>query len=162
MNEAAEMLHITLAGGGEYRAGAKEQQAFENRVIEDVKKGRGECQSGGKQHAFGLERERKPKSDEDDADIFNRMVGKKPFEIVLHKRIKHAHDGGDACNRQYDDAPPPRRCAGEIEDNAYKAVDGDLGHYAAHQSGDRAWRRRMGEREPDMKRYEAGVRARGG
>ena len=49
--------------------------------------------------------------------------------------------------------------AGEIEHDAHEAVDGDLGHHAAHQRRDMARRRRMGERQPDMKRHEAGFGA---
>ena len=49
--------------------------------------------------------------------------------------------------------------AGEIEDDAHEAVDGDLGHHAAHQRRDVARRRRMRERQPDMQRHDAGLRA---
>ena len=50
--------------------------------------------------------------------------------------------------------------AGEIEHNAHEAVDGDFRHDAAHQGGDVARSSRMGERQPNMQRHEAGLRAR--
>ena len=47
----------------------------------------------------------------------------------------------------------------QIERDADEAVDGDLGHDAAHQRGDMAGRCRMRERKPDMQRNEAGLGA---
>ena len=49
--------------------------------------------------------------------------------------------------------------AEQIEDDADEAVDRDLGHHAAHQRRDVARRGRMGERQPDVQRHEAGLRA---
>ena len=49
--------------------------------------------------------------------------------------------------------------AEQIEDDADEAVDRDLGHHAAHQRRDVARRGRMGERQPDMQRHQAGLRA---
>ena len=46
-----------------------------------------------------------------------------------------------------------------IEDDADEAIDRDLGHDAAHQRRNMAGRRRMGERQPDMQRHEAGLGA---
>ena len=42
----AEMLHVALAGGGQHRAGAEEQQALEERVVEDVEQRRGDGERG--------------------------------------------------------------------------------------------------------------------
>ena len=60
-------------------------------------------------HFVRLEREREPKPDEDDADILHRVIGEQALEIVLHQRIEHAHDAGDAGEREHDHAPPPGR-----------------------------------------------------
>ena len=103
-----------------------------------------------------LERERKAKSDEDDADVFHRVIGQQPLEIVLHERIEHAHHRGDAAEREHHHAPPPGRFAREVEHDAHEAVDRDLGHYAAHQRGDVAGRRRMRKRQPHMQRHQTG------
>ena len=69
------------------------------------------------------------------------MVGKQTLEVMLHEGVEHSHDGGDSAERKHDHAPPPCRLAGEIEHDADEAVDGDLGHHAAHQRGDVARRR---------------------
>ena len=150
------MLHVALAGCGEHGAGAEEQQAFEDGMIEHVQQARGQRQRGGKRHAVRLERQRQPEPDEDDADILHGVIGEQPFEVVLHQRVEHAHHGGDAAEREHDHAPPPGRLAHEIEHDADKTVDRDLGHHAAHQCGHMARRRRMGERQPDVKRHQAG------
>ena len=42
VDEAAEMLHVALAGRGEHRAGAEEQQALEHRMVEHVQQAGGE------------------------------------------------------------------------------------------------------------------------
>ena len=40
VDQPAEPLHVALAGGAEHRAGAEEQQALEQRVVEDVQQRR--------------------------------------------------------------------------------------------------------------------------
>ena len=109
MDEAAEMLHVALAGRGQHGAGAEEQQALEQRMVEDVKQRRGERERRSEDHAVGLERERKAEPDEDDADVLHRVIGEQPLEIVLHERVEHAHDRRHAGEREHDDAPPPGR-----------------------------------------------------
>ena len=93
-------------------------------------------------------------------DVFYRVIGEEPLEIVLHQRIQHAHDGGDAGDRQYHDAPPPGRRAGEVEHDPNETVNGHLGHYAAHQRRHMTRSGRMSERKPGVQRYESGLRAR--
>ena len=92
VDETAQMLHVAFAGRGEHPSSAKEQQALEQRMVEHVQKRRGQRQCRGKQHALRLERQREPQPDEDDADIFNGVVGKEPLEIVLHQCVQHAHE----------------------------------------------------------------------
>jgi hypothetical protein len=84
VNEPAEMLHVALAGRGEHGASAEEEKALEQRMVEHVQQGGGERQRCGEQHAVRLERQRQPKSDEDDADILDRVIGEEPLEVVLH------------------------------------------------------------------------------
>ena len=154
------MLHVAFAGRGQHRAGAEEQQALEQGVVEHVQQRGGQRQRCGKQHAVCLEGECKSETDEDDADVLDRMIGQQPFEIVLHQRIKHAHHGGRSGECEHDDAPPPGRSAGKIEHDAHEAVDGDFRHHAAHQCGDVARSSGVGERQPDVQRHEAGLRTR--
>ena len=71
VDQAAQVLHVALAGGVQHRAGAEEQQAFEQRVVEHVEQRGGQRQRGAGGEAVGPERHRQPKADEDDADILD-------------------------------------------------------------------------------------------
>ena len=47
VNEAAEAIHLALAGRGQHGAGAEKQQAFEQGVVEDMEQRRRQRQGGG-------------------------------------------------------------------------------------------------------------------
>ena len=159
VDQAAEMLHVALAGGGQHRAGAEEQQALEHRVVEHVEQRRGQRQRRAGGQPVGAERQRQAEADEDDADVLDRVVGEQPLQVVLHQRVEHAEHRGDAAERQHDDAGPPGRRAQQVEDDADEAVDRDLGHHPAHQRGDVARRGGMRQRQPDVQRHQAGLRS---
>ena len=74
VDEAAEMLHVALAGRGQHRAGAEEQQALEDHVVEHVQEPGGERERRRRHHAEGLEGERKAEPDEDDPDVLDRVI----------------------------------------------------------------------------------------
>ena len=93
----------------EHGARAEEQEALEQRMIEHVQQRRGEGERRRQSHAIGLEGEREPQADEDDADILHRVIGEQALQIVLHQRVEHAHDAGDAGKREHHHAPPPFR-----------------------------------------------------
>ena len=87
------------------------------------------------------------------------MIGEQPLQIVLHQRVEHAHDAGDAGESEHQHAPPPGGIAEEIEHDAHEGVDRDLGHDAAQKTRDVARRRRVGKRQPGMQRHETRLRA---
>ena len=107
----------------------------------------------------GFEGQREPEPDKDDADILDGVIGEQPFEVVLHERVQHTHDGRDASECEHHDAPPPSRRSGEIEDDPDETIDGDFGHHAAHKAGDLTGRGRMRKRQPDVEWHDAGLRA---
>src|SRR4029079_17715365 len=135
MDQATEVLHVAFAGGVEHSASAKEQKTLEYGVIEYVKKPCGQRQRRRIYHRMRLECERKAEANKNDADIFNRVIGEQPLQIVLHQGIEHAHHRGDTAYREHEHAPPPDRRTEQIERNAHKAIDRDLGHDPAHQRG---------------------------
>ena len=61
VDEPAEMLHVALAGRVQHRAGAEEQQALEQRMIEDVEQRGGERQRRGERHAVALNASARPR-----------------------------------------------------------------------------------------------------
>ena len=159
MDEAAETIQVPLAGRALHRAGAEEQQALEQRMIEDVQQRRGEGERRCPVQAMRFEGERKTEADEDDADILDRAVGENALQVVLHQRVQHAEHGGDAAKREHEHAPPPDRRSEQIENDAHEGVDRDLGHHAAQQGRDVARCGGMGERQPGMQRHEARFRS---
>ena len=154
MNKSAEMLHIALAGCAKHSAGPEEQQALEQRMIEDVQEPRGERERRGGAHAVRLEGKRKAEADKDDPDILDGVIGEQALEIVLHQRVEDAQHASGAGEHKDEHAPPPHRRTEQIEHDPDKAVDRDLGHHPAHQSGDMTRGGGMGERQPGMQRNE--------
>ena len=159
MDEATQKLHIARAGRGERRAGSEEQQTLEDAVIENVKQRGRQRERGGGRHVVRRKGERETEPNEDDADILHRVVGEQALEVVLHQCAEHAERAGDPGKGDHDHTPPPRGRAIEVKDDADEAIDGDLGHHAAHQRRYMARRRRMGERKPDVQRNEPRLRA---
>jgi len=110
-------------------------------------------------HAAAAKGERQAEPDEDDPDILDGAVGEKPLQVGCNHGSKDAEPGGEPAQRHHDHAGPPGRLAHKIEDDAHEAVNGDLGHDAAHQRGDVARCRRMCQRQPDMQRNQTGLRS---
>ena len=85
MDQAAHCLHVALTGGVQHRARAEEQQALEQRVVEDVEQRRGHRQRRRQRHVLGLEGQGEAQPDEDDPDILHRAEGQHALEILLHQ-----------------------------------------------------------------------------
>ena len=64
VDQAAQMLHVALAGRRQHGAGAEEQQALEQRVVEDVEQRGGQRQRRGPAHGVGLEGHGEPEADD--------------------------------------------------------------------------------------------------
>ena len=96
VDEAAQVLHVALARGGEHGAGAEEQQALEQAVVEDVEQRGGQRQRRRRLHAMRGERQRQAEAQEDDADVLDRVVGEQALQVVLHQGAEHAQNAGDA------------------------------------------------------------------
>src|SRR5690242_21691184 len=96
VNQPAETLHVALAGRTQDSASPEKQKALEDGMVEYVKQAGGERERGCAIHPVRLEGKRKSEPDENDADVFDRVIGEQPLEVVLHKRVKHTHDRGNA------------------------------------------------------------------
>src|SRR4029450_8183430 len=68
VNEAAELVHVALARSGQYGAGAEEQQALEEGVVERVKQRGGEGERRRRFQSIGLERHGKAEAAAADGD----------------------------------------------------------------------------------------------
>jgi hypothetical protein len=76
---------------------------------------------------------RKAEPDKNDADVLDGRPGQQAFGVVLHQSLQHAEHGAEAADREHQRARPPGQVARKVEHDADEAVDGDLGHHAAHQ-----------------------------
>ena len=101
----------------------------------------------------------KAETDENDADVLDRVIREQALEIVLHQRVQHAQDGAGAAEEEHHAARPPRGRSHQVEHDANEAVHRDLGHHAAHERGHMARRGGMRERQPDVERHKPGLGA---
>src|SRR6516165_772715 len=105
MDEAAQVLHVALAGCGQNGAGTEEQQALKNAVIEHVKQRRSHRERCGSWHAVRRERQRETKANENDADVLHRMISEQALKIVLHERAQNPENASDP--REWNDHSSP-------------------------------------------------------
>ncbi len=77
VDQAAELFHVALAGRAQHRAGAEEQQALEQRVVEHVQQRRRSAPAPRAGiHAVGLERQRQAEPMQRSMpDILDRRIG---------------------------------------------------------------------------------------
>ncbi len=90
MDQAAEAPEVALAGRMQHRAGAEEQQALHERVIEAVIQQRDQGERAEGVHADAEEHDREPEAGEDDADVLDRGVGEQPLHVGLGRGKHHA------------------------------------------------------------------------
>ena len=159
VNEAAKMLHVAFTGRGQHRARAEEQQALEEGMVEGVQQAGRQGQRGNRGHAERAERQREPKPNENDADVLDRVVGEQSLEVVLHQSVENAEQGGARPDHQNRNAPPPIPGSRQFKDDPDEAIDGDFRHHPAHERGDMARRRGVGERQPHVQRHDPSFRA---
>ena len=97
-------------------------------------------------HRIRLESKRKPQADEDDTYVLDGAVGQELLQVTLKNSREQAHHCARGAEHQQRYTPPPSRRAAEVENDADEAIDGDLGHDAAHERRDMARRCRMRQR----------------
>ena len=98
-----------------YRAGPEEEQSLEQGVIDRVVQP-GNERHGPQQRVVGmLEHQRCAKAHQDDADVFDTVIGQQTFEIMVHQRVKHAQQRRDRADDQQRHAPPQGRGSKEIK-----------------------------------------------
>ena len=146
MDQSTHAFHVPLSRCTQDRAGTEEQQALEERMVEHVKNGGDERQRGRNGKAARFERQGQTETDEDDADVLDRVVRKQPLQVVFHQRMEDAEQCGDSSNDQNGNAPPPGRRAGQIKDDPDESIHRHFGHDTAHQRRDMAGCCRMRQR----------------
>ena len=146
--------------GVQHRARAEEQQPLEHRVIDGVIQTRDERQRRQQRMAHVQfivvqKHQRCAEAHQDDADVFDAVIGQQPFQVVLHQGIQHAEHGGNRADGQHRHAPPHRWIAEKIKKHPRHAVDTHLDEHAGHERGHVAGRDRMSGRQPGVQRHDA-------
>ena len=139
----------------EHRARAKKEQRLEEPVVPDVQEttGEGEPAPGGV--AIFHRHECEPEAKENDADVFDAVVGEQALEIVLAERERHAEHR--ARRAEGDDHPAGavghRQPAAETD----QAVESDLNGDAGEDRGDMARSVGVRRRQPHVERKKTGL-----
>ena len=148
-----------LAGRCHHGAGAHEQGAFHDGVIDRVQERGRKCQRRGGEQALRLERKGETECSEDQADVLDGAEGEHALDVGFEQGSDHAvHRGHGAEHHQQRAQPgsirPGRR---EIESEPHESVHGYLGHHATHQRGDMGRRRGVRQRQPRVQREQPGL-----
>ena len=154
-HEAAQLAEVPFLGGVQHRAGAEEEQALEERVVEAVVEGGDQRERRERMHLVGGEDDREPETHHDEADVLDRRIGEQALHVHLGGGEDHAEEGGREPQGKGDHAPPPDRGAEQVEVHPHQAVDRGLQHHPAHER--RYGRGRGGVRfgKPDVQRKDS-------
>ena len=105
-----------MTGAEPDAARAEEQGAFKQAVVDEVIQTTDK--PGGNQRGL-IQRQTgdaRAKTEQDNADIFERVVRQQTLDVVLHQRVQATHERGDHPGQQQHDTPPQRRLpAGQRE-----------------------------------------------
>ena len=155
LDQAPHLLHVPRVRRMQHGAGAEEQQPFERGMVEGVVQPRDQRQRRQNVVAAVQKHQCRAQTHEDDADVFDAVIGKQTLEVVFHQRVEHTQHGGDCAHCQHGHSPPERRRAEEIEQHPGQSVDACLDDHTGHERGDVAGRDRMRLRQPDVQRHDA-------
>ena len=104
MDQSAETGQIAGSGGAGHGAGAQEEQALEDGMIEDVQQGGSEGECRDSRHSAVAEGHGQSEAGYHDANIFDGRIGEQPFDVLLDNREEHADHGGDAADGHHADS----------------------------------------------------------
>ena len=138
-DQPAHLLHVPRARRVQHGAGAQEQQALENGVVQRVVKPGDQRDGGQVGVAQRAKHQRRAEPDQDDSDVLDAVVRKQALEVMFHQRIEHAQQRREHSGHQHQHARPCRRRVEEIEEHQRHAVDAGLDHDARHQRRRCCW-----------------------
>ena len=88
---------------------AQEQNAFEQTVVYQVVKTAGQTQRNQRRLIQGNPGHASAQPQQNNADVFQRVVRQQALDIVFHQRIQTANKCGDHAQHQQRNTPPQRR-----------------------------------------------------
>ena len=66
-------------------------------MVEDVEQRGSQRQRRSRRHSIRAKGKCQAETDEDNADVLDRVIGEKPFEIVLHQSVEHTQQRCRRC-----------------------------------------------------------------
>ncbi|CQB62045.1 Uncharacterised protein [Salmonella enterica subsp. enterica serovar Bovismorbificans] len=92
-------------------ARAQKQHAFEQAMVQQVIEPAGQTQRDQYRLIESNPGNACAQTEQNDADIFLRVIGQQALNVMLHQRVQTTDKGGDHPKHQQRHAPPQRRIA---------------------------------------------------
>ncbi|CCJ97929.1 hypothetical protein BN130_435 [Cronobacter malonaticus 507] len=141
--DTAKLFDIAQAGAVKDRARAKKQRGFKQAVVEQMIEPAHQAERH--QRWLAKRNTRKPGAEpqQDNADVFKRMVRQQPVDVVLKQRVKPADKRGHHAEQQHQHAAPER------QRGVHQRKDQDAVHpHFQHHGGEERGGGRVGLRMP--------------
>ena len=155
--QPTEPVDLERADGALERAGAEEEECFEDGVVDGVEERRGKCDSGPRVGAARAQHEACADAEHDDPDVLDRVQRQESLEVVLEEGVHNPADRRQRSDAEHEDAEPHRQDAVPLDEHADERIERNLDHHTAHQGRDGGRRERMCARQPDVQRDDAGL-----
>ena len=119
-----------------------------------MKEAAGEAEDDELGMAAGLADEREPEAHENDADVFDAVIGEEALEVVLAECEEDAENGADGSEDE-DDRTPTEWGGGEERECAEEAVDSNFQDDTGEDGGDVGGCSGVCGREPEVEGHHA-------
>src|SRR3989338_5514357 len=127
VDKPSKAVKVAFARRMKNGARPQKQEILEQRMIKNMQQGSRHRHGGAGLKAVGVKSRSQAEADKNDADVLNRGISKKPLKVVLHKGVKNAYSRRYSSDDQDRYGPPQDEfTARQIENNADKAIDGNL------------------------------------
>src|SRR5208337_959170 len=106
----------------QHRPCPHKKQTLEHGMVQSMVKPRNQCQCRQRGQIKRLEYHGETYADKDNTNVLNRVVGKEPFQIVLHQCIKNTHYSRNKTKDKNNSPPPPREHPDKVKGDTDDAV----------------------------------------
>ncbi len=106
LQQPAEAVNLLRARAMHHRAGAKEQQALEQGVIEHMQQRAAKAQHHQHRRTRAHAQQSDAQPQRNDADVFDAVIRQQPLQVVLGQRKQHAQHARTQPDGDEYPAPP--------------------------------------------------------
>jgi len=157
--KAAHLLHVLGVHLVDDGTSAEEQQALEHGMVQQVIERAQKSQSCQQRVFEGQTHEAHAHAHEDDAHVFNGVVGKQAFDVVFRQGVHNAQHGRNSAEGQHHNTPPDRHihAAQQVCAHLDDAKHADFDHHARHHGRGVRGRGRVRPGQPAVQREHASL-----